>query len=206
MSQTLIIAMALSALYLLFLIWYGGSGKPLSEAELVQFERELGRLGTDVHGHSAAELVRLLAANDDGKAFVMHNLVRYRAKALYPPGHSYGDSARAADKRYGRAIIWPLLRRACLPVFIAKCAGRFIQPEGAPDWHYVAMVRYRSRRDFLRFAVAIESQDIAIHKWAAIEQTHITPLKPMVSLVLVRGVVGAAFALIGFALNLICTA
>lgn len=204
MTNTLIIALSLAALYLFFLFWYGGRGKPLSEAEVLQFEREIGTLSKGTQGHSAPELVRLLAAHDDGKEFVMHNLVRYRAKALYPPGHSFGDSARAADKRYGRAAMWPLLRRASIPVFMAKCAGRFIGPDDAEPWNYVAMVRYRSRRDFLSFAVEIESQDIAIHKWAAIEKTHITPLKPLVSLIFVRGTVAVALALVGVGLNLIC--
>ncbi len=203
MSSTLIIALPLLALYIAFLLWYGGRGKPLSEAELLQFERELGALGSDAQGHSASELVRLLAARDDGREFIMHNLVRYRAKALYPSGHSYGDSARAADKRYGRAALWPMLRHGSVPVFLAKCSGRFIDGDDAPPWDYVAMVRYRSRRDFLRFAVAIESRDIAIHKWAAIEQTYITPLKPLASLFFVRSAVGVVFALIGLGFMLL---
>ena len=34
--------------------------------------------------------------------------------------------------------------------FIARRSGNFIVPDGADAWHYVAMVRYRSRRDFVR--------------------------------------------------------
>ena len=204
MSKTLILVLALLAFYALFLWWYGGRGKPLSQAEIVEFERLLGQLSRDTQGQSTSELVRQFAANDDGCEFVMHNLVRYRAKALYPPGHAYGDSARDADKRYGRAVLLPLLRCGAMPIFLARCAGRFVGPEGAAPWNYVAMVRYRSRRDFLRFAVAIESQDIAIHKWAAIEETHITPLKPLASLIFVRAAVGGVFALIGLALVRLC--
>ena len=204
MSKTLIVVLALLALYALFLWWYGGRGKPLSQAEIVEFERLLGQLSRDTQGQSTSELVRQFAANDDGREFIMHNLVRYRAKALYPPGHAYGDSARDADKRYGRAVLLPLLRCGAMPIFLARCAGSFVGPEGAPPWNYVAMVRYRSRRDFLRFAVAIESQDIAIHKWAAIEETHITPLKPLASLIFVRAAVGGVFVLIAYVLTLLC--
>ncbi len=204
MSKTLILVLTLLALYALFLWWYGGRGKPLTQAEIAEFERLLGQLSRDTQGQSTSELVRQFAANDDGCEFVMHNLVRYRAKALYPPGHAYGDSARDADKRYGRAVLLPLLRCGAMPMLLARCAGRFVGPEGAAPWNYVAMVRYRSRRDFLRFAVAIESQDIAIHKWAAIEETHITPLKPLASLIFVRAAVGGVFALIGLALVRLC--
>ena len=61
------------------------------------------------------------------------------------------------------------------------------------------MVRYRSRRDFLRFALMIERQDIAVHKWAAIAKTHVFPVQPLVSLVLVRAVIGMALALVAVA-------
>lgn len=205
MSNTQIIALSLTALYVLFLLWYGGNGKSLSPAEVRHFETELGKLSQTTLGHPTPELVRQFAAQDDGREFVMHNLVRYRAKALYPPGHVYGDSARAADKRYGRAALGPMLRSASIPLFVAKCGGRFIEPDNAQQWNYVAMVRYRSRRDFLHFALEIESQDIAIHKWAAIEATHIIPVKPLVSLFFVRGAVGVVFALLGSGLILICT-
>jgi hypothetical protein len=43
------------------------------------------------------------------------------------------------------------------------------------------MVRYRSRRDFLNFAIDIESQGISVHKWAAIEQTQVFPVRPLIS-------------------------
>jgi hypothetical protein len=199
MNSTLLIATVLALLYGLFLLWYGGRGSPLSETEIVHFERELSQLMQGREGPTAQELVRAIAANDDGREFVMHNLVRYRARALYPAGHAFDDSARAADRRYGRAALWPLLRRASVPVFLAKCAGRFMD-EGTPPWDYVAMVRYRSRRDFLRFALVIEGQDIAVHKWAAIEQTQITPLKPLASLIFVRAAVAAVLLVLGVCL------
>ncbi len=182
------------ALYAVFLLWYGGRGKPLTAAEVDAAIAALGQ-GAARPGHEQLlDQLRTLLSNDDGAEFVMHNLVRYRARALYPPGHSYGDDPRAADRRYGRAIAWPLIRRACLPVFIARTSGSFIAPEGADAWHYVASVRYRSRRDFLHFARQIERDDIVMHKWAAIEKTHVFPVKPIVSLVLVRFAVGVLLA------------
>ena len=63
------------------------------------------------------------------------------------------------------------------------------------------MVRYRSRRDFLRFALASEKKNNFIHNWAAIEKTHVFPVQPLISLVFVRGMVGMALALLGVALG-----
>lgn len=191
------IAIALVALYLLFLLWYGGRGRPLAAAETERYMGELAACCRTDQDRAVLEQVRELVAHDDGREFVMQNLVRYRAKAAYPPGYDFDDDPRKADQRYGRAIIWPLLRYGNHPVFIARRSGRFIDFEGAEQWHYVAMVRYRSRRDFLRFALLIERQDIALHKWAAIEKTHVFPVQPLVSLILLRATVGALLLLIG---------
>ena len=199
MTLALGIAMALVAVYALFLLWYGGNGKPMTQAEIDDFMRELGSLTLD---DAVLQELRSLVASDDGKEFVMQNLVRYRPKALYPPGYDYGDDPRAADRRYGKAVIGPLLRNGSLILFIAKRIGTFIEPEGADAWHYVAMVRYRSRRDFLRFALETQRDDIFVHKWAALEKTHVFPVKPLISLFPVRFIAASALALVGSTLFL----
>lgn len=199
--MTLLLVVTLAAIYALFLLWYGGSAKPLRQDEIDRFMNAFGSGYREADEQAAIDDMRALLANDDGREFVMHNLVRHRPKALYPPGLGFGDDARAADQRYGKAIVWPLLRFGNLPIFIARRCGDFIEPEGADRWHYVALVRYRSRRDFLRFVAETDSRDIFIHKWAAIEKTHVFPVRPIVSLVFVRGAVAALLALLGFALH-----
>lgn len=194
------IALPLLALYLVFLWWYGGRGTPLSVAEIDAFKRALAPHPSDPASQQILAELDALVAKDDGREFVMQNLVRYRPKALYPAGFTYSDDPREADKRYGRSIVWPLLRYGNLPIWIARRAGNFIEPEGADVWHYVAMVRYRSRRDFLRFALASEKKNNFVHKWAAIEKTHVFPVQPLISLVFVRASVGVALALLGVAL------
>jgi hypothetical protein len=198
--------LALAGLYLLFWTWYGGRGKPLTAREVDGYIQELGRRAQRHHDAAQSQVlleqVRALLASDDGNEFVMLNLVRYRSRAAYPPGYNFGNDARAADRRYGRAIVWPLLRHGNLVLFIARRAGVFLEPEGADPWHYVAMVRYRSRRDFLLFALAIERDDITVHKWAAIEKTHVFPVLPVLSLFFVRACVAAPFLLAGMALLL----
>ena len=197
MTAAVMITTLLVAVYAVFLFWYGGRGRPLGAAEQERFLADLAACCRTAQDRELLGQVSELIANDDGREFVMHNLVRYRARAAYPPGYDFDDDPRKADQRYGRAIIWPLLRHGNHPVFIARRSGRFIDPAAADQWHYVAMVRYRSRRDFLRFALAIERQDIAVHKWAAIEKTHVFPVQPLVSLVLVRAAFGMALALVG---------
>lgn len=191
----------LLAIYLVFLWWYGGHGVPLSRAEI---DAALDDLKTQAKGEAAEHLLselEQLLANDDGKEFIMQNLVRYRAQAMYPPGYDFDPDPRAADRRYGRLILPHLLRYGNFPIFIARRIGRFVEPSGVDIWHYVAMVRYRSRRDFLRFARSIARDDIDVHKWAAIERTQIFPVRPLISLFAVRSMVAGILGIIGFALT-----
>ena len=193
----IVITLPLAALYAAFLLWYGGDGEPMSTDEINAGIRELQDTDPSEHGKSAVDDVLQLLSNDDGKEFVMQNLVRYRPKALYPPGSNYGDDPREADRRYGRAIVGDLLRNGNLILFVARRSGNFIVPEGADAWHYVAMVRYRSRRDFLKFAVQANQAEKFVHKWAAIEKTHVFPVRPIMSLFMVRTLVALVLYVIG---------
>ena len=204
MSSSLVVGLLFGAGFLVFLLWYGGRGKPLTEFEITHYFAALTASGSGEHDAAAIDQIKRLVANDDGHEFVMQNLVRYRARALYPPGNeAYGHDPRAADQRYARAIMWPLLKYGNLPIFIARRTGNFIEFEGDGGWHYVAMVRYRSRRDFLRFALMSSQRHSFIHKWAAIDKTHVFPVKPVISLVLVRALVGMLMALCAAAVMLV---
>jgi len=192
-------------LYLLFWFWYSARQRPLSAEDVAHFMNEL-RACMPQQAHAEMEVqVQRVSQGDDGRPFVMHNLVRYRARALYPSGHPLQDqtSARGADRRYALAIAWPLLRHASLPILIARRKGGFVEPAGAQAWDYVAMVRYRSRRDFLRFALAIERAGHTVHKWAAIESTHIFPLQPLLSLFMLRTLVGLSLLSLGSVLAVV---
>ncbi len=194
------VVLPLAAFYVVFLAWYRGSGKPLTAEETASCLASLRARTADHPGGIRIEDVERLVERDDGKEFVMQNLIRYREKALYPPGHDHGDSARAADRRYGKAVLPHLLRYGNVPVFVARRSGSFVEPEGIDRWDVVAMVRYRSRRDFLRFAVAVTREGITAHKWAAIEKTQVFPVTPLLSLIFVRGAVGVVLAAIGLLL------
>jgi len=184
-------------LYLAFWLWYGGNGQPMSREEIEDALQKLRSTDPMHNNEEEIEDVRQLLASDDGKEFVMQNLVRYRPKALYPEGHHFGDDPREADKRYGKSIIGDLLRYGNLVIFIARKTGDFVKPEGADAWHYVVMVRYRSRRDFVRFATRANQAEKFMHKWAAIEKTHVFPVKPIISLMAVRTLVALSLVTIG---------
>jgi len=182
-------------LYASFLYWYGGRGKPLAPAEVEQFAKALAACATPERRANTAREVHDFARGDDGREFYMMNLARYRQAAAYPHGQGHTTDARAADRRYGRLIFPKLLRRASIICFVGPRVASLIDYAGAPRWDYIALVRYRSRRDFLDFALEIESQGISMHKWAALEETHVFPVRPFINAIWVRSLVGGAFLL-----------
>jgi hypothetical protein len=180
--------------YALFLLWYGGRGRPLVDEEVKDFLALMTSRGIDREDPELFESLKRLLSRDDGREFVMVNLIKYREKAAYPPGSPYGDSAIEADKRYARAFFPYLLRYGNVPVFISRRSGSFIEPKDAEPWQVVAMIRYRSRRDFIRSVRAVVGKDVMVHKWAAIDTTHVFPVRPLFSFIAVRWAVAALIA------------
>src|SRR5262245_58485861 len=122
----------LAAIYLAFILWYGGHGKPLTPEETDQFLTTIAARAKDdaTPGGRIRDELRALAASDDGNEFYMLNLIRYRPKAVYPAGYSYSDDALEADARYNRAIAPYLLRHGGVPVFLGTPEGRFLDEAG----------------------------------------------------------------------------
>jgi hypothetical protein len=201
------LVLALALLYGTFLFWYGGRGEPMTAEEVNQRLNAISQATggqpqavDQAPGEILAEL-KQLAASDDGNEFLMVNLIKYRAKALYPPGSNYDDSALAADARYNEALVPYLLKHGGVPVFVGSPQGRFIDKTGDIAWDRVAVVRYRSRRDLFNMAADIAPLGVALHKWASIEKTHVFPVSPVFSLYKVRLLVGAVLLLFGLALH-----
>lgn len=185
---TLLIAIPI-VLYLLFLFWYGGWGKPLTQAEVESLLAEMKRRAGKESPSDESPLLnqfRELTKNDDGREFYMVNLLKFRQKALYPAGSSFGDDPMAANARYSRAILPLLLKHGGHPIFLGPVQGRFLHPNGADDWDQVGIVRYRSRRDMLKMAIEVAEPGVDIHKWAALEKTQVFPTRPIVSLAFIR--------------------
>ena len=189
MSVQVVILVSCSLSYALFLFWYGGRGRPMSTGDVDSLLERVKRNAETTESPFAEDLftaIRDVAMNDDGREFAMVNLIRYRTKAVYPPGWEYGDSPLEADARYHRAVIPLLLKRACFPIFLGRPAGRFLSPDGSDHWDVVALVRYRSRRDFLGFCADVAGDRADMHKWAAIEKTQVFPVHVQFSLTTIR--------------------
>ena len=191
-AVSIVLLIVFVVLYLAFLFWYGGRGKPLTQTEVESLLAEIKRRGGKQSQKGEPPLFqqfRDLVRNDDGREFYMVNLMKFRQKALYPEGSSFGEDPMVANNRYSRAIIPLLLKHGGHPVFLGQMQGRFLHPASADDWDQVGIVRYRSRRDLLKMAEDVAASGVAIHKWAALEKTQVFPVKPLLHLALIRVIV-----------------
>jgi len=144
----IILTAVLLVIYIVFLLWYFGSRRPLSKEEAERcisiMEKRAG--GPNPVTNNATAAVRKFALEDDGKQFFMCNLVKYHEKAQYTDGDR-GLTSKQANLRYARNTIPLLLSRACHPYGLFRPVINLRQADS--HWDEVNIVRYRSRRDLL---------------------------------------------------------
>ena len=95
----IVISIVFVLLYLSFLFWYGGRSKPLSPAEVENLLAEMKhRAAKQAQTEESPILDQFceLTKNDDGREYYMVNLLKFRKKALYPEGSTFGDDPLAA--------------------------------------------------------------------------------------------------------------
>ena len=180
----------LTVIYVGWFTWYGGSGEPITNAELESYitsMKEKSPSGPERIAETT-ELMHRLAAFDTGNEYLMINLIKYRDKAVYPADSAWADEtdARAADGRYTQGVAKELFKRGGLPVLKSNVIGTFMLDEDWRDWDEVSIVRYRSVKDMLDMILGMADSGLAVHKFASIEQTHVFPAEPVISLFSIR--------------------
>ena len=180
----------LTVIYVSWFAWYGGSGEPVTNAELesyITLVKEKSPSGPERISETT-KLMHRLAAFDTGNEYLMVNLIKYRDKAMYPAESAWATEtdARAADGRYTQGVIKELFMRGGLPVLKSNVIGTFMRDEDWRDWDEVSIVRYRSVKDMLDMIVGMADNGLAVHKFASIEQTHVFPVEPVISLFSIR--------------------
>ena len=168
---------AAALLYLGFRVWYDGlRRRPLTTAEIDAF-MEQAQDGTFRRASDLAELRRFLE-EDDGREFVMLNLVKLHAEPVPHPDTGRPTKARALLRAYISDFLPTLLRRGGVPLLQASKIGPYVDSWGVepdPDWTMVGYMRYRSRRDMISLAVDPRFQGGHGYKFAAIPTTFSFP-------------------------------
>jgi hypothetical protein len=137
------------ALYGLFRLWYDNWRGPLTQAEIDAFLAEVA--GRYAGGNEPGVLRSFLEA-DDGKEFVMLNLVRIEPDMVADPASGAQIPGREAMQRYSRPFVRRLLRRGGHPGMVGRKVGPYVDAwnvEADPGWSIFGLMRYRSRRDMI---------------------------------------------------------
>ena len=157
-------------IYGLFWWWYVGFRRKITPAEVDETMALFTKDGTWTE--QQRENLRNFLANDDGKDFVMVNLL-----LLNKP---VAESRKNLNK-YQKIFLGSLLRKAGHPVLIARAASGNVenvacdQDEG---WGAAGMIRYRSRRDLMEILPATIGSEHHGLKLAALERTFAFPASP----------------------------
>jgi len=168
--------------FLGFFAWHTPWGGPLPDAEIDTFLANQAEAGGSVWTDAAAFEAFLRA--DDGRPFVMINLMELREVASYPEGDAAdARSGAEAGAAYGQAVILLLLQRGSYPVARAERSHTIINSlgESAAEFDSFAMVRYRSRRDLIDMLSSEAFLEAGVHKWASLDNTLVAPASRMSS-------------------------
>jgi hypothetical protein len=182
-------------IYAAFWSWYVGFRKKITPAEVEETMRLFDREGS--WSGQQLEHVRNFLANDDGKDFVMVNLLQ-----LHTP---VAESRQKLDA-YQKIFLGSLLRKAGHPVLIARAASGNIENiacDQADNWGAAGLIRYRSRRDFMEILPATIGREHHGLKLAALEKTLAFPASPWFMLGGPRIVVALAIALVAALLQIL---
>ncbi len=183
--------------YGLFRLGYDNRGGKLTAAEIEMYlsgvDTAAAGSGTDI-----ATLRRFLQ-EDDGREFVMVNLVRFAPGEIAHPDTGVPSTGRALMQIYARRFVPGLFRRGGHPAIAARKVGGYLDSWRVPPdpgWDLVGFMRYRSRRDMIRMATDPRFADVHKFKIAGIAETFSFPTQVFVQLFVgPRVVVGLLLAL-----------
>ncbi len=175
--------LAAAAIYLAFRAWYDNWRGALSAAEIASYVEQLeAREFTDPQ---AVEDLRRFMEEDDGREFVMLNLVRLSPDPLPHPETGEPRPASELLRGYLGTFLPQLARRAGHPLLQARKVGAYIDSwnvEPDPGWTFMGYMRYRSRRDLIEMVATPGFDGAHAFKLAAMPKTFSFPTQPMISL------------------------
>ena len=167
-------------LYIVFRLWYDGTKKPLTADEVDHFCQVLTQRASEGIEQQDIDVYRRFMEEDDGKEFVMVNLVQFNPSPIVHPDTGKDIQAPVLLTEYFKPLMKMFLSRAGHPVFSGRVRGGYLDAWNTPEnpgWHVAGLIRYRSRRDAMLASLANPAfQGIHKFKVAAIRQTFAIPV------------------------------
>jgi hypothetical protein len=194
----LIFAATLVILYVAFWAWHSQGAGKLTQAEIDRYLAMIEKLplpGTGVQAFIAR--LRPWAEADDGKPFYMFNLMHFfPGVQTFPGAPEFKGTPEEANAHYEKSLTWLWLSHASYPTFIGAPQARNlinIQPERT--WANMTVVRYPSRRTFLKLISHPAYARVAPYKFIAMD-LDLVPVSSGMVIPDLRLLVGAGFAII----------
>jgi hypothetical protein len=172
-------------LYLLFRAWYDNWRGPLSQAEIEAFLAESAK--TKVGEHTDRAVIRAFLEADDGKEFIMSNLVRVHPHEVPHPLNAKPTLGLNLLQNYGRRFVKVLLAHGGHPMLVMRKVGGYVDAWNTPPdpgWTLFGLMRYRSRRDMMRLVMDPAFMDTHPEKILGTLATFSFPTQRMISLYL----------------------
>ena len=173
------------AAYLAFLAWYHNWRGPLAADEVARYLAIAAR--SPAWDARQLEVIRDFLERDDGREFLMLNLIRVAPGPVADPDSGEPKEAMEMLGAYTGPFMRALLRRAGHPALLARKVGGYMDAwnvEPDPGWTVSGFVRYRSRRDLVELATAPEFAAIHRHKQVALPTTLSFPSRAMPGLMI----------------------
>lgn len=168
-----------------FLAWYENWRGPLTKDEVETYLAKSA--ATPTGEYNDMDIVRDFLERDDGREFVMLNVVKIApGEAPHP---ETGRPTRTSElmQAYAKAFLPELVRRGGHPAIVSRKVGGYmdawrVPPD--PGWTVMGYMRYRSRRDMMELAT--DPRFVSMHpfKMAATAETFSFPTRPQLLLYL----------------------
>jgi hypothetical protein len=193
----LILAAAFVILYVAFWAWHSQGAGKLTQAEIDQYLAMIEKLPLPEQGAQAfIARLRPWADADDGKPVYMFNLIHFFPQLqTFPGAPEFKGTPEQANAHYERSLICLWLSHASYPTFIgAPQARNLINMQPERTWGNMTVVRYPSRRTFLKLISHPSYARVAAYKFIAVE-LDLVPVSSGTIVPDLRWLVGGGFAI-----------
>lgn len=177
--MTWTIWIAALAAYALFRAWYDNWRGPLRREEIDAFLRKM--TGTPSAASNDLGALREFLEKDDGREFVMLNLVRVERGEVPHPTTGELTPGPQLLQSYVRSFLPALLRRGGHPAIVGRKIGGYVDAWNVPDdpgWTMMGYMRYRSRRDLMHLVSDARFLEMHPFKMAGTAETFSFPTRP----------------------------
>ena len=170
-----------ATLYAGFLLFYNNWRGKLTREEIDTMLAQAEAQGAaDLNDLS---IVRKFLEEDDGREFVMVNLVRVPDTMVIDPDTGAQVPASDMMKAYSKAFMPRLIKHGGHPALAARKVGGYVDawkvgPD--PGWSIVGFIRYRSRRDMLKMVADPTFKDAHKYKLLGVGETFSFPTQPFI--------------------------